>query len=109
MYDDFELIDIVDEKNMYLALLGIKQVIDNQNIINFKKIILTFEDSEIRVVAPIDPLKSQRYVELVNSEGRDDYLDQIYNITSIKDDYVNPKIEEKYQLAEYQLLHIRFW
>ena len=45
MYDDFELIDIVDETNMYLALLGIDWVIDNQTIINFNKIILTFEDS----------------------------------------------------------------
>ena len=44
-------------------------MIDNQTIINFKKIILTFEDSELRVVMPIDSPEGQRYVEPVNSEG----------------------------------------
>ena len=62
-YTDFKVIDIVDDTNPYPALLGIDWEIDNQNIINFKKRVLSFEDSEIRVVAPIDPLEGQRYVE----------------------------------------------
>ena len=64
-------------------------MIDNRTLINFKKIILTFEDSELRVVAPIDLLEGHRYVKQVNSERQGDYLDQIYNITSTRDDYVN--------------------
>ena len=56
-YANFEVIDIVDEKNTYPKILGIGWEINNQNIINFKKRILSFEDSEIRVVAPIDPLE----------------------------------------------------
>ena len=31
----------------------------------------------------------------MNSEGQVDYLDQIYNITSTRDDYVNPMTERK--------------
>ena len=86
---DFEVINIVDDTNPYTALLGIDWVIDNQTIINFKKRILSFEDDEMRVVSPIDPLEGQRYVELVYNEGQGDYLDQIYNVTSLKEDYIN--------------------
>ena len=65
-------------------------MINNQTIINFKKRILTFEDLELRAVTPIDPLEGQRYIELVNSEGQGEYLDQIYNINYTRDDYVKP-------------------
>ena len=47
-YADFEVIGIVDDTNPYPTLLGIYWSIDNQTIINFKKIILSFEDSKIR-------------------------------------------------------------
>ena len=53
-YVDFEVIDIVDDTNMYPSLLGIDQEIDNHTIINFQKMILTFEDLELRVVTTID-------------------------------------------------------
>ena len=51
---------------------------------------MSFEDSELRVVAPIDLLEGHRYVKQVNSEGQLDYIEQIYNIISTMDDYVNP-------------------
>ena len=79
-YAYFEAIDIVDETNPYPPLQGIDWEIDNQTIINFKKRILSFEYYEIRVVAPIDPLEGHRYVEPVHSEGKGNYLDQLYNI-----------------------------
>ena len=94
-YSYFEVIDIVDATNQYHTLLGIDWVIDNWTIINFKKIVLTFKDSKLRVVTPIDPLEVQRYVKPINSEGQGDYLDHIYNITSTRDDYVNPTTNEK--------------
>ena len=47
------------------------------------------------MVTPIYLLEGQRYVEPVNSEGQGNYLDHIFNITSDKDDYVNPTIDEK--------------
>ena len=56
-FANFEVINIEDDKNPYPALLGIDWAIDNQTIINFKKMILSFEDDEMRVVSPIDPLE----------------------------------------------------
>ena len=47
------------------------------------------------MVAPIDPLEGQRYVELVHSEGQVDYLDHIYNIMSSRDDYINTNADGK--------------
>ena len=58
-YDDFEVINIVDETNPYPPLLGIYWEIDNQTIIKFKKRILSFKAYEIRVAAPIDLLEGQ--------------------------------------------------
>ena len=43
----------------------------------------------MRVVAPIDPLEGQRYVEPVKGEYHEGYLDNIYNISSTMDDYIN--------------------
>ena len=59
IYAYFEVIDIIDDTNPYTALLGIKWAIENQTIINFKKRILTFEDTELRVGAPLDPLEGK--------------------------------------------------
>ena len=56
-FEDFEIINIVDDTNPYPALLGIDCVVDNQTIINFKKRILSFEYEKMRVVSPIDPLE----------------------------------------------------
>ena len=39
-YADFEVINIVDDKNPYPTLLGIDWAINNQTIINFKKRII---------------------------------------------------------------------
>ena len=72
---DFEVINIFDDTNPYPALLGIDWAIDNQNIINFKKRILPFEDNEMRVVSPIDPLEGRRYVEPIYKDEQGDYLD----------------------------------
>ena len=44
---------------------------------------------ELRVVSLIDSLKGQRYVEQVNSEAQEVYLDHIYNVFSAMDDYIN--------------------
>ena len=44
-YADFGVIDTFDDTNLYPTLLGMDWAIDNQTIINFKKMILTFEDA----------------------------------------------------------------
>ena len=89
------MIDIVDDTNPYLALLGIDRAKDNQTIINFKRRILSFEDSKIRVVVPIDPREEHIYVDPINSEGQGDYLDHICNVMYSKDDYINPTVDGK--------------
>ena len=53
----FEFINIIDDLNPYPTLLVIYWAINKQTIINFKKMILSFEDDEMRVVSPIDPLE----------------------------------------------------
>ena len=50
---------------------------------------MSFKNSEIRVVSPIDLLEGLRYVRHVHSEGKDNYLDQLYKIMSSKEDYIN--------------------
>ena len=57
--------------------------------------ILSLEDSKIRVVAPIDPLEGQRYVEPIHSKGKDNYLYKFYNIMYTKEDYINPTSDGK--------------
>ena len=89
-YADFEVNNIVDDTNPYPTLLGIYWAIDNQTIINFKKMIHSFEDEEIRVVSPIHSFEGQRYVEPVHNEGKVDYIDQIYNVTTMHKDHISP-------------------
>ena len=59
-FTNFEVMNIVDDTNQYLVLLGINWETGNQTIIKFKRRILSFEDDEMRVVAPLNPLEGQR-------------------------------------------------
>ena len=54
---DFEVIEIIGDSRPYPALLGIDWAIDNMVVINLKKRQMTFEDKQIRVIAPLDPLQ----------------------------------------------------
>lgn len=86
------MIEIVDDNNPYSSLLGIEWDFDNNAIINLKKRQISFEDGTHRVTAPIDPLEGRRYVEPVKYEVD---LDNIYNLTSNKEDYVDLKSDGK--------------
>ena len=48
---------------------------------------MIFEDGETIIIAPIDPADGRRYVGSVREEFD---LENIYNLTSRKEDYVNP-------------------
>ena len=74
---DFEVIEIVDGTNPYLALLGIDWAFDNLAIINLKKRQITFEADGIKVVAPLDPRDGERYVEPVRPEFDAEELDNL--------------------------------
>ena len=69
--EDFEFIEIIDDSNPYLALLGIEWAIDNDAVINLKNIQMTFKGKGLRVIVPLDPSQGERYIELVRDEDQD--------------------------------------
>ena len=62
-FADFEVIEIIGDSRPYPSLLGIDWAIDNMAIIDLKKIQMTFKDSQIRVIASLDPFQGPRYIE----------------------------------------------
>ena len=58
-YVDFDVIEIVNNTSPYTALLGINWEMENLVIINFKKRMMTFENHDARVLAPLDPLEGR--------------------------------------------------
>jgi hypothetical protein len=88
---DFEVIEIMGDKDPYHALLGIDWAYENYPLINLKKDTMTFEDEGIKVIQPLDPYVGPRYTEPIdnNMEGED--LDQLYTVTvGTRIDYINP-------------------
>ena len=49
-------------------LLGIVWANESMTMINFKKLIVTLENKDIRVIAPMDPTEDRRYVEPVKDK-----------------------------------------
>jgi hypothetical protein len=82
---DFEVIEIVDNSQSYPTLLGLDWAFDNQAIINLKKREMIFEGGGLKVTTPLDPTEARRYVEPTRKE-----IDNLYNMTTCMDDYVNP-------------------
>jgi hypothetical protein len=83
---DFEVIEIVDASQPYPALMGLEWAFDNQAIINLKRREMIFELGDLKVIAPLDPTKGNRYIE----RARGNEIDNLYNMTARMDDYVNP-------------------
>ena len=54
-YTDFEVTDIMGDKDPYPAFLGIDWAFGNYAIIDLKKELMIFEDGEVRVTQPLDP------------------------------------------------------
>ena len=52
---DFDVIEVIDGGGSSPALLGIGWANDIMDVINFKKRLMTFENQDIRVIAPMDP------------------------------------------------------
>ena len=84
---DFEVIEIVDDSNPYLALLGIDWATDMNGVINLKKRKMIFEKKPLR---PLDPTEGSWYTEAVRDYDSDDDSDCIYKITAREKDWVNP-------------------
>ena len=56
----FDVIEVVGDGGSYLALLRIGWPNDSMVVINFKKCVMTFENEDVRVIAPMDPQKGWR-------------------------------------------------
>ena len=52
---DFDVIEVVGDGGSYPALLGIGWANDSMAVINFKKCVMTFENQDVKVIAPMDP------------------------------------------------------
>ena len=61
--ENFEVIEIVDGTIPYPTLLGLEWKLYNQAIINLNTRKMTFELGEYRVIAPLDPLEGEKFVE----------------------------------------------
>ena len=64
--DDFEVIEIVDDKNPYPTLLGLEWAIDMKGVINLKKRTMSFDKKLLKVEVPLDPTKEVCYIEPVH-------------------------------------------
>lgn len=76
---DFKVIEIVDEKSPYPALLGVDWATNMNGVIDLRQRNMIFEES-LPVVILLDPTEGPCYIELVRNDGRDDAVDCIYKI-----------------------------
>ena len=89
-YTDFEVIDIMGDKDPYPALLGIDWAFENYTIIDLKKELMIFEDGELRVTQPLNPYQCPRYTETVDNREDAQMMDHLYQMTAGKrEDYIN--------------------
>jgi hypothetical protein len=64
---------------------------ENQAIINLKTKKITFELRDYRVISPLDPSESDRFVELTCLDLEE--IKQLYRTTARDADYINPTID----------------
>ena len=60
---DFEVIEIMGDKDPYPSLLGIDWDYDNYVVIDLKKDTMTFEVDGVKVVQPLDLYVGPRYMD----------------------------------------------
>ena len=89
MYVDVDVIEVVEYGGSYPSLLGIGWANDSMAVINFKKQVMTFENQDVRVIAPMDPQEGRRYIDPVKDEVSRSW-DHAYNISK---DYIHPIID----------------
>ena len=90
---DFEVIEIIDDNNPFPALLGIYWAFDNLAVINLKKKKMTIEGHNIRIIVPLDPSKGLRYREPICETEETKEANDLYKMTTTKDDYIDPTID----------------
>jgi len=87
----FEVIDIVDNTTPYQTLFILDWKFYNQAIINLKTQKVIFESREYRVIAQLDRLEGEIYVEPTIGKFIIEEINQFYNTIVCKEDYIKPK------------------
>lgn len=87
---DFEVIEIVEDAEPYLALLKLDWAMDMGGFINLNKCSMVLENKGTRVIVPLDPTEGARYTEPVYEEEE---IDHINKLTVRDEDQVNPMDE----------------
>ena len=54
---------------------------------------MTFEGHNIKIILPLDPSKGPRYTEPIHAEDEMKEVDDLYKMTTIKDDYIYPIVD----------------
>ena len=62
---DFEVIEVMDDRNSHHALLGIDWATDMNRVINLKKKKMISEKKPLHIIVCLDPAKGLRYTEPV--------------------------------------------
>jgi hypothetical protein len=88
-FQDFEVIEIVDDSCPYPALLGIDWDFNNMAAIVVKKRRMIFEGDGLRVIAPLDPDEGNIYTEPIREEDHSYELEKIYKLMAGQHDYIN--------------------
>ena len=82
----FEVSEIIDDSNLFPALLGIDWAFDKLTIINLKKKQMAFEGYNIRIIAPLDPSMGPRYTKPIHTKEEASEIDHFYKMTTIQGD-----------------------
>jgi hypothetical protein len=76
--------------SLTLHCLGIDWAFNNSNVVDLKKRHMNFEKYGLRVITPLDPYEGQWYTEPIIEEDHAYALENIYNLTTRQQDYINP-------------------
>lgn len=74
-HTEFEVIDIMGDKDPCLALLGIDWAYENYVIIDLKKELMVFEAEGLRVIQPLHPYRGPRFTEPTDDREEPAVLD----------------------------------
>jgi hypothetical protein len=81
-FADFKVIEIVDDSCPYTALLGIDWAFKNSNVVELKKIRMTFEGDGLRVISPLYPDEGHKYTKPIREKDYAYELENIYKLTA---------------------------
>lgn len=74
-YANFEVIDIMGEKDPYPTWLRIEWTFDIYEIIDINKDLMTFEVEGVRVIQPLDQYLRPRFTKPTNGREEPELLD----------------------------------